>query len=312
MVHTRLYQIPRVNVALHGKYIYKFTPPTNAWLHSCCHSLASTRPHTPLMSVVEPATITSRKRDPGCRLADPVVVYKHDDFPSEIPHALSTIIVSPVVVSHKPEDSFLITLACKLKAHDISTPTLFQSMAMIFLQPTHLLHTLHGPLYLTATSVKSSRPQSCHLSQTIQCQWAYLQQHGTGVTWRSMCEWVGYPTHVLWGRGWSIQVTHYQHQSDPCPPRACYKSAWLQGHASYISQVQPHFLFSPEHPIGRTLVLKHDILLQKDAKPVYIPAYRIPHSHRQAFRKQISKLLDMDLIKPSISSCKIHVDRLKL
>lgn len=58
-----------------------------------------------------------------------------------------------------------------------------------------------------------------------------------------------------------------------------------------------------EHPIGRTStsVLKHTIHLQKDAKSVYIPAYRIPHSQRQAFSEQIDELLESDHIEPSTS-----------
>ncbi|ROT72159.1 hypothetical protein C7M84_009464 [Penaeus vannamei] len=63
----------------------------------------------------------------------------------------------------------------------------------------------------------------------------------------------------------------------------------------------PLILPSTERPIGRTNILEHSIHLQQDAKPVYIPAYRVPHSRRQAFEDQINKLLEDDHIEPSTS-----------
>ncbi|XP_037790751.1 uncharacterized protein LOC119586129 [Penaeus monodon] len=68
-----------------------------------------------------------------------------------------------------------------------------------------------------------------------------------------------------------------------------------------FSLIFPRLLPSLEHPIGRTSVLKHEIRLQEDAKPVYITMYQVLHSRRLAFFEQIKRLLELDLVKPSTS-----------
>ena len=43
-------------------------------------------------------------------------------------------------------------------------------------------------------------------------------------------------------------------------------------------------------------------IVLSDKKPVYIPQYRIPHSHRQEMKRQVTELVKMGIIRPSSSN----------
>ena len=58
---------------------------------------------------------------------------------------------------------------------------------------------------------------------------------------------------------------------------------------------------SPERPLGRSSLLQHRIELEPDARPSYVPAYRLPHSKRQAADDITHDLLSHDIIEPSYS-----------
>lgn len=63
----------------------------------------------------------------------------------------------------------------------------------------------------------------------------------------------------------------------------------------------PSILPSLGRPLGRTYVLKHQMMLEQGVKPVYLPDYRFPHSRRAYFEEETNKLLALDIIKPSNS-----------
>ncbi len=54
-------------------------------------------------------------------------------------------------------------------------------------------------------------------------------------------------------------------------------------------------------PLCATSKAKHLIQLKLGAKPVYIPAYRLPHSQRQVVNEQIDDMLQQGVIQPSKS-----------
>ncbi len=49
---------------------------------------------------------------------------------------------------------------------------------------------------------------------------------------------------------------------------------------------------------GATDKAEHHIKLKPETKPVYIPAYRLPHSLRQIVDKQIKDMLKQSVIQP--------------
>ena len=53
----------------------------------------------------------------------------------------------------------------------------------------------------------------------------------------------------------------------------------------------PDVLPSATRPIGKTSILKHEIKLIKDATPVRLRAYKIPHSRRSAMSKEIQAMV---------------------
>ena len=57
----------------------------------------------------------------------------------------------------------------------------------------------------------------------------------------------------------------------------------------------------PGDALGKTSVLKHQIRLQPGTNPIYIPAYRIPHSQQQIVDKLIDEMLSQDVIEASNS-----------
>ncbi|ROT65767.1 reverse transcriptase [Penaeus vannamei] len=63
----------------------------------------------------------------------------------------------------------------------------------------------------------------------------------------------------------------------------------------------PTVLPSKDRLIGSTDLIEHSISLEPDAKPVYIPSYKIPHSKRKALENEVQGMLDMNLIKRSNS-----------
>ena len=63
----------------------------------------------------------------------------------------------------------------------------------------------------------------------------------------------------------------------------------------------PSILPTKERPIGSTSLLTHSISLEPDAKPVYIPSYKIPHAKRKPLEDEVKSMLDLNLIRPSDS-----------
>ncbi len=57
----------------------------------------------------------------------------------------------------------------------------------------------------------------------------------------------------------------------------------------------------PGEPFGATGMTEHKIRVKSDTKPVYIPAYRLPHSQRQIVDEQVTDLLDQGVIQHSRS-----------
>ena len=57
----------------------------------------------------------------------------------------------------------------------------------------------------------------------------------------------------------------------------------------------------PGEPLGKTDNVSHDIKLLEGTNPVYVPAYRFPHSQRQAVRDEVDKMLNQGVIEESSS-----------
>ena len=57
----------------------------------------------------------------------------------------------------------------------------------------------------------------------------------------------------------------------------------------------------PGEPLGLTALTEHHIKLKPNTSPVYIPAYRLPHSQRAIVDKQVAELLDQGVISHSKS-----------
>ncbi len=53
--------------------------------------------------------------------------------------------------------------------------------------------------------------------------------------------------------------------------------------------------------LSKTSVSRHHIRLKPGTNPIYIPAYRFPHSKLQVVDKLIDELLSQDVIQPSNS-----------
>ena len=57
----------------------------------------------------------------------------------------------------------------------------------------------------------------------------------------------------------------------------------------------------PGEPLGSTECAEHYIKLKPGSSPVYVPAYRLPHSQRAVVDQQIREMLDQKVIQPSKS-----------
>ena len=57
----------------------------------------------------------------------------------------------------------------------------------------------------------------------------------------------------------------------------------------------------PGEPLGATQYTEHHIRLKPDTKPVYIPAYRLPHSQREVVDQQVQDMLTQGIIENSHS-----------
>ena len=51
---------------------------------------------------------------------------------------------------------------------------------------------------------------------------------------------------------------------------------------------------------GKTMLVQHSI--ETDAQPVRLPAYRIPHAHREDVRREIGEMLEEGIIEPTSSA----------
>ncbi len=57
----------------------------------------------------------------------------------------------------------------------------------------------------------------------------------------------------------------------------------------------------PGETLGATDTTEHKIRVKPDTKPVYIPAYRLPHSQRHVVDEQVKDMLDQGVIQNSRS-----------
>ena len=48
-------------------------------------------------------------------------------------------------------------------------------------------------------------------------------------------------------------------------------------------------------------MLQHKIELLPDARPVYIPAYRLPHSQREIAQRKVEEMINEGIVEPSTS-----------
>ena len=57
----------------------------------------------------------------------------------------------------------------------------------------------------------------------------------------------------------------------------------------------------PGEPLGKTDLIEHHISLEPGTNPVYVPAYRLPHSQKLAVEKEVKEMLDNNVIQHSSS-----------
>ncbi len=57
----------------------------------------------------------------------------------------------------------------------------------------------------------------------------------------------------------------------------------------------------PGEPLDLTNRFTHTISLQPDAKPSYVPSYRLPHNQRLVVQQEVDKLLSAGVIQESYS-----------
>ena len=57
----------------------------------------------------------------------------------------------------------------------------------------------------------------------------------------------------------------------------------------------------PGDPLGCTHLVEHKIELLPDTRPVYIPAYRLPHSQREIANRKVQEMIDEGIVEPSTS-----------
>ncbi len=57
----------------------------------------------------------------------------------------------------------------------------------------------------------------------------------------------------------------------------------------------------PGEALGKTTLLQHKIKLQPGTQPIYVPAYRLPHSKIATVDKLIEDMLSQDVIELSDS-----------
>ncbi len=74
------------------------------------------------------------------------------------------------------------------------------------------------------------------------------------------------------------------------------KPALLQSLAQYR-----HAVALTGEPLGLTNGVTPTISLQSDAKPSYVPSYRLPHSQRLVVQQEVDKLLSAGVIQKSHS-----------
>ena len=55
----------------------------------------------------------------------------------------------------------------------------------------------------------------------------------------------------------------------------------------------------PGEPLGKTDAVRHSIHLTPGSTPIYVPAYRIPHSHRTLMDDAVRAMLDEDIVEPA-------------
>ena len=57
----------------------------------------------------------------------------------------------------------------------------------------------------------------------------------------------------------------------------------------------------PGEPLGATTCIEHHIRLKPGTKPIYVPAYRLPHSQRQIVEEHIKDMKAQGVIQDSLS-----------
>ncbi len=62
-----------------------------------------------------------------------------------------------------------------------------------------------------------------------------------------------------------------------------------------------HAVALPGEPLGLTNRLTHHIALQPDAKPSFVPSYRLPYSQRQVVQRKVDELLAEGVVQESHS-----------
>ncbi|KAK3886241.1 hypothetical protein Pcinc_009595 [Petrolisthes cinctipes] len=62
-----------------------------------------------------------------------------------------------------------------------------------------------------------------------------------------------------------------------------------------------HVIALPGEPLGENHQVEHQIKIKTGIYPVYVPAYRLPHSQREIVEEAVQEMLHEGVIEPSNS-----------
>ena len=57
----------------------------------------------------------------------------------------------------------------------------------------------------------------------------------------------------------------------------------------------------PDESLGKTNLIQHKINIEKGTKPIFVPAYRVPHAQKTLAKQYVDKMLKEGIIEPSVS-----------
>ena len=202
-------------------------------------------------------------------------------------------------VTVKPFHTLLVDVKAKVKSKANCLPSQGTSTALVLPEFGILSNIcVPGGLY----RVENGKAQIHVINMSKK---AIALNHGTKVTNLELTNLpireLDFPDTVFCGAGSTVsetQATQEQVNIALSPPPDFPKGNEI---LSKLLNKFPEILPSDSKPLGKTQLLEHTIELTKDATPVCIPSYRIPHARRKILESEIDGMLRAGLIEASTS-----------